>query len=56
MVFGEEYMEQRISLITLGVSDFDRSREFYENLGWRCSFTEAQGIAFFQAGGMAHAL
>ena len=49
-------MEQRISLITLGVSDLDRSRDFYERLGWRRSFMEAQGIAFFQAGGMALAL
>ena len=28
-------MEQRISLITLGVADLRRSRSFYEQLGWR---------------------
>jgi len=28
-------MEQRVSLITLGVSDLDRSRVFYTTLGWR---------------------
>ena len=28
-------MEQRMSLITLGVADLNRSREFYERLGWR---------------------
>ncbi len=28
-------MEQRISLITLGVSDMDRSAKFYESLGWQ---------------------
>ena len=46
-------MEQRISLITLGVSDLDRSREFYERLGWRRSMAGSEGIVFFQAGGMA---
>ena len=28
-------MEQRISLITLGVADIPRARRFYEQLGWR---------------------
>jgi predicted lactoylglutathione lyase len=46
-------MEQRLSLITLGVEDLTRSREFYERMGWRRSFTKAEGVAFFQAGGMA---
>ena len=27
-------MEQRISLVTLGVADLDRAREFYQALGW----------------------
>jgi predicted lactoylglutathione lyase len=49
-------MEQRISLITLGVTDLIRSREFYERLGWRRSMAKTEGIAFFQAGGMALAL
>jgi catechol 2,3-dioxygenase-like lactoylglutathione lyase family enzyme len=49
-------MEQRISLITLGVADLDRSRRFYERLGWRRSVAEAEGVVFFQAGGMALAL
>jgi uncharacterized protein len=48
-------MEQRISLITLGVADLERSRAFYERLGWQRS-RSADGIAFFQAGGMAFAL
>ena len=30
-------MEQRVSLITFGVSDLNRSRDFYERLGWRRS-------------------
>jgi hypothetical protein len=49
-------MEQRISIITLGVADLGRSMEFYERLGWRRSMAETGGIVFFQAGGMALAL
>jgi len=49
-------MEQRVSIITLGVADLHRSREFYERLGWRRSMTQAEGVVFFQAGGMALAL
>jgi catechol 2,3-dioxygenase-like lactoylglutathione lyase family enzyme len=49
-------MEQRVSLITLGVASLDRSREFYERLGWKRSMTNAEGIVFFQTGGMAMAL
>jgi uncharacterized protein len=49
-------MEQRISLVTLGVADLARSRAFYERLGWTRAMRGAEGIAFFQAGGMALAL
>ncbi len=49
-------MEQRVSLIRLGVADLQRSGEFYEHLGWRRSMVQAEGITFFQAGGMALAL
>lgn len=49
-------MEQRLSLITLGVADIERSREFYERLGWRRSMVAAEGVVFFQAGGMGLAL
>ena len=49
-------MEQRISLVTLGVENLERSREFYERLGWRRSMAGAEGVVFFQAGGMALAL
>jgi uncharacterized protein len=48
--------KQRVSLITLGVSDLNRSREFYERLKWRRSMAKTEGIAFFQTGGMALAL
>ena len=44
-------MEQRISLITLGVADVGRSRSFYEQLGWRGH--EVEETVFFQAGGQA---
>jgi uncharacterized protein len=44
-------MEQRISLITLGVADVPRARAFYEALGWRGQ--EVEETVFFQAGGMA---
>jgi uncharacterized protein len=49
-------MEQRLSIVTLGVADLSRSTEFYERLGWRRSMAKAEGIVFFQAGGMALAL
>jgi predicted lactoylglutathione lyase len=49
-------MEQRISLVTLGVADLKRSSEFYERLGWRRAAAQGEGIVFFQAGGMALAL
>jgi uncharacterized protein len=44
-------MDQRVSLITLGVDDLARSRDFYEALGW--SGQEVQETVFFQAGGLA---
>lgn len=49
-------MEQRISLVTLGVADLKRSREFYERLGWSSAMKGTEGIVFFQTGGMALAL
>ncbi len=49
-------MEQRISLITLGVSDLERSQRFYtEGLNWTAGFTSHE-VVFFQAGGMIVAL
>jgi len=44
-------MEQRLSLVTLGVDDLARARRFYERLGWRGQ--ELEETVFFQAGGMA---
>lgn len=51
-------MQQRVSIITLGVADLERSRRFYERMGWRRAMSKegAEGIVFFQAGGVALAL
>ena len=50
-------MEQRISLITLGVTDLGRSRRFYEQgLGWKASSGSNEQIVFFQVGSLALAL
>jgi len=48
-------MDQRVSLITLGVSDVDRARTFYESLGWSGESPDGE-VIFFQAGGMILAL
>jgi len=47
-------MEQRISIVTLGVDDLRRARRFYDALGWHGQ--EVQETVFFQAGGMAVSL
>src|SRR5712691_10592883 len=49
-------MEQRLSLVTLGVSDLGRARAFYEALGWTTGAAPADDVVFFQAGGMVVAL
>jgi catechol 2,3-dioxygenase-like lactoylglutathione lyase family enzyme len=43
-------MEQRLSLVTLGVVDLGRARRFYESLGWRGQ--EVEETVFFRAGGI----
>ena len=48
-------MDQRVSVITLGVSDLERAIRFYGDLGWRRTGDE-DVVAFFQAGGLAFAL
>jgi uncharacterized protein len=45
-----------LSLVTLGVSDLDRSIAFYEALGFRRMAKTAQGVGFFQAGAIAFAV
>jgi catechol 2,3-dioxygenase-like lactoylglutathione lyase family enzyme len=49
-------MEQRVSLITLGVRDLARARAFYEALGWTTRAGPEDDVVFFQAGGMVLAL
>jgi predicted lactoylglutathione lyase len=44
-------VEQRLSLVTLGVADVGRARRFYEALGWRVGL-DVQETVFFQAGGL----
>ena len=50
-------MDQRLSLVTLGVADLGRAVDFYGALGWAPGNDHAnQGVAFFQTGGMVVAL
>jgi predicted lactoylglutathione lyase len=49
-------MEQRVSLVTLGVGDLSRSRAFYEALGWQTGAEPDDDVVFFQTGGMIVAL
>jgi predicted lactoylglutathione lyase len=49
-------VEQRLSLVTLGVRDLQRARAFYEAVGWRTRAEPADDVVFFQAGGMIVAL
>jgi len=50
-------MEQRLSLVTLGVKDLARARKFYEEgLGWTRSGGVEGEVAFYQLAGMILAL
>src|SRR5687768_18419730 len=52
-------MDQRLSLITLGVRDVSRAQAFYEALGWHLDGgvdDATDHVAFFQAGGLILAL
>jgi catechol 2,3-dioxygenase-like lactoylglutathione lyase family enzyme len=50
-------MEQRLSMVTLGVADLARSRRFYEEgLGWKAAKAGDGNVAFFQLGGVVLAL
>jgi hypothetical protein len=48
-------MDQRVSLVTLGVADVVRARAFYEALGWSGESPDGE-VVFFQAGCMVFAL
>jgi uncharacterized protein len=45
-------VEQRVSLVTLGVGDLARSRAFYEALGWTTGAAPDDDVVFFQTGGI----
>jgi uncharacterized protein len=49
-------VEQRVSLITLGVTNLAGSRAFYDALGWTTNAAPEDDVVFFQAGGMIVAL
>jgi catechol 2,3-dioxygenase-like lactoylglutathione lyase family enzyme len=52
-------VDQRVSLVTLGVADVSRARAFYEALGWSGGVGDGDGaeaVVFFEAGGMVVAL
>ena len=43
---------QRVTLITLGVADLPRSKQFYTDLGWRPT-REMEGVCFYQINRLA---
>ncbi len=46
-------MEQRLSIVSLGVADLAASRRFYEQgLGWKVSSTSNESIVFMDLGGV----
>ena len=49
-------MDQRLSVVTLGVEDLGRARAFYEALGWETVAGPDDDVVFFQAGGLIVAL
>jgi catechol 2,3-dioxygenase-like lactoylglutathione lyase family enzyme len=44
-------VQQRVSVITLGVRDLERARRFYEGLGWKTGAAPADDVVFFLTGG-----
>jgi len=49
-------MDQRLSIVTLGVTDMAASRAFYERLGWRASEQSNENVTFFQVGSVIFGL
>jgi predicted lactoylglutathione lyase len=49
-------VEQRVSLVTLGVGDLGRARRFYEALGWTTRAKPEDDVVFFQVAGLVLAL
>jgi uncharacterized protein len=55
-LWNDSAMEQRLSLVTLGVRDLARARRFYEAIGWKTNAAPDDDVVFFQSGGMIVAL
>ncbi|MCJ1707190.1 VOC family protein [Microbacterium sp. VKM Ac-2923] len=50
-------MDQRVTLVTLGVRDLSRAISFYGALGWKAHSSSVDGeVTFFDAGGLVVAL
>jgi len=49
-------LHARVSVITLGVADVPRARDFYQALGWPLSGAPQDGVAFFKNAGSRLAL
>lgn len=49
-------MEPRLSIVTLGVADVGKARQFYELLGFKASAASQDSITFMDAGGVVLAL
>lgn len=50
-------MRQKLTLVTLGVRDLQKSISFFEDgLGWKRSSASQEGVAFFQLNGMVLSL
>jgi uncharacterized protein len=50
------HMDQRVSLITLGVRDLEKARSFYAALGWSTGAAPGDDVVFFQANCLVVAL
>lgn len=46
----EDDVEQRVSMIALGVADIGRARAFYDAVGWRASTASTVDVVFYQIG------
>lgn len=49
-------MDQKITVITFGVKNIKRSREFYEKLGWKASLMSNDDFVAFQTNGIVFCL
>jgi len=49
-------VEQRLSVVTLGVRDLRRARAFYDAIGWHSSAGADDDVVFYQAGALVVAL